>query len=46
MSFGTFGTRLGGLLHAVRLPLGVTFSYDEPCDGDVGLLTVPYVNSC
>ena len=30
----TFGTGLGGLLHAVGFYLGVTLSADESCDDD------------
>ena len=33
-SSGKFGIGLGGSLYVVGLPLGVTFSYDESCDGD------------
>ena len=32
-SDGAFVTGLGGFLHDVGLPSGVTFSSDESCDG-------------
>ena len=35
-----FGTGLGGLLHCVGFPLGVTLSAFESCDGDRGSLAV------
>ena len=38
MSAGTFGTILGGSLHGVGLPLDVTLSADESCDGGGGSL--------
>ena len=37
-SAGTFGTRLGGSLSGIGLPLGVTLSTDESCIGDGGSL--------
>ena len=40
-SGGMFSTGLGGLLHGVGFPLGVTLSDDDSCDGDGGSLSVP-----
>ena len=37
-SSGTFGIGLGGFLHGVGLPLGVTISDGELCYGDGGSL--------
>ena len=37
-SDGKFGTVLGGLLRGVGLPLCVTLSADDSCDGDGGSL--------
>ena len=34
-------TRLGGFLHGLGFPLGVTLYYDESCDGDGGSLALP-----
>ena len=40
-SAGKFDTGLGGLLNGLGLPLGVTLSSGESCDGDEGSLAVP-----
>ena len=42
---GTLGTRLGGLLRDVCLPLCVTHSAYETCDGNGGSLAVPEVKN-
>ena len=40
----TYGTGLGGLLRGLVFPLGISLSADESCDGDRGLLALPYKN--
>ena len=44
-SAGTLSTRLGWLLLDLCLPLGVTLSADETCDGNGGSLAVPKVKN-
>ena len=40
-SDGTFITGLGGMLSGLGLPLSVTISADESCDGDGGSFAIP-----
>ena len=41
-SYGMYSIVLGGLLHGLGNPLGVTLSADESCDVDGGSLASPY----